>query len=320
MKNRHRRYAAILLACTMLIFPSGYDRSVAKTAGSIPEKETLPAEFKITEKDITVPGLTETTSILFLSDAHVVKLDGTETAQVKENAVPREISFRNTDGTAADKTLCRYFGYADSSSTDAVLLGGDIIDFPSEANLEYLSDSLNSLEIPYVYALGNHDWTYPWDYMSEHGRAEYRPLFERFTSGNPAVSIMEINGIIILSIDNSSGQVEKDAAPATERAFSAGKPVIVMLHVPFSTDTVLKKAKAMWKNPVSAGMEDSGGFVMSGETAALYEKITAEDSPVVCVLAGHAHFADESLLEGRIPQITAGPAYLGKSVRLTLHG
>ncbi len=59
---------------------------------------------------------------------------------------------------------------------DAVLLGGDTIDFPSKANINYLQECLSDLSVPYMYVNGNHDWTYPWEYMTDYGKSEYLPL------------------------------------------------------------------------------------------------------------------------------------------------
>ena len=108
--------------------------------------------------------------------------------------------------------------------------------------------------------------------------------------------------------------------PAADQALTMGKPVIVMLHVPFSTETLLEKASVVWESPVSAGMEDKGGFGMDEMTASLYQKICAEGSPVVCILAGHVHFADDSMLEGRIPQFVSGAGYENEAVILHIHG
>ena len=38
------------------------------------------------------------------------------------------------------------------------LLGGDVIDFPSQGNLSFLEKNLEMLEMPYLYVPGNHDW------------------------------------------------------------------------------------------------------------------------------------------------------------------
>ena len=151
-------------------------------------------------------------------------------------------------------------------------------------------------------------------------RAQYRPIFAPFTEENPAAHMIEYEELIILCVDNSSNQVEAEALPVTEEALSIGKPVIVMLHVPFSTDTLIENAAAVWNSPVSIGMADRGGIFPDANTLAFQEKILAEDSPVVCVLAGHVHFSEEAMLTDSVIQLVTGAGYLNEGIVLKIHG
>ena len=277
------------------------------------------ASFELPEKTITVPSLTKEYTFLYFSDTHVIKLDGTESEQITENALPRMQLFTDSEGISSADRFPEWIDYANEKETDMVLLGGDIIDFPSEANLNMLKENISKLKMPYVYTLGNHDWTYPWDYMTAEGRAAYRPLFDEFTKNSPAASITEYEELVILSVDNSSNQIDPKALAVVDEALALQKPVIVIAHVPFSTDSVLEKAKSMWKSPVSIGMADKGGIFPDANTLAFQEKILAEDSPVICVLSGHVHFADESMLNDSVTQIIAGAGYKGEGILLHIN-
>lgn len=278
--------------------------------------DTSPAVFDITPKKLQVAGLKKEYSFLFLSDTHMIQLDGTESEQITENALPRTELFKDAEGVASSERFADWIDYANDKKVDMVLLGGDIIDFPSEPNLQLLKENVDRLKMPYVFTLGNHDWTYPWDYMTENGRETYRPLFNDFTNKNPAASITECEELVILSVDNSSNQVEADALPVVDEALSLGKPVLVITHVPFSTDSLLEKAAGVWNSPVSIGMPEKGGIYPDANTIAFQEKILAEDSPVFCVLAGHVHFSDISDLTDSVVQIVTAPGYMGKGVLL----
>jgi len=283
-------------------------------------EENKYRNLNITEKTLVLPEITGDYSFLFLSDTHMITLDGTEDEQVTENALPRTGLFKDAQGTESCKNFPVWMEYANETDMDMVLLGGDIIDFPSEANLRLLTENLESLQMPYAYTLGNHDWTYPWEYMTAAGREQYRPLFAPFTEENPAAHMIEYEELVILCVDNSSNQVEAEALPVTEEALSIGKPVIVMLHVPFSTKTLIEKAAAVWSSPVSIGMADKGGIFPDANTLAFQEKILAADSPVVCVLAGHVHFSDDAMLTDSIVQLAAGAGYLNEGIVLKIHG
>ena len=287
-------------------------------AASVQESESVntPAIDKnkysglhIAQKTLVIPGIEKNYDLLFLSDTHMIVLDGTEDTQVTENALPRTGLFKDADGKDSYENFPKWMEYANETETDMLLLGGDIIDFPSEANLNFLAQNLDALKIPYCYTLGNHDWTYPWEYMTETGRQQYRPLFAPFMKENPAASITEYEELVILCVDNSSNQVEAEALPVMEEALAMGKPVIVLLHVPFSTETLLEQASTVWSSPVSVGMADRGGIFPDANTIAFQDKILGEDSSVVCVLAGHVHFPDEAMLTDSVVQFVAGPGY-----------
>ena len=291
-----------------------------KTAQIPDTPDVLPAEtstsFSVNEKSLYVSGLTKDYTFLYLSDTHMIKLDGNESDQITENALPRMQLFVDNKGVTSADRFPKWIDFANEREVDMMLLGGDMIDFPSDANLNILKENLFKLKMPYVYTLGNHDWTYPWDYMTANGRETYRPLFDTFTNNSPAASITEYEELVILSVDNSSNQIDPEALTVVDEALSLKKPVIVIAHVPFSTDSLLEKAKTVWNSPVSIGMADKGGIFPDANTLAFQEKILADDSPVFCVLSGHVHFVDESTLNDSVTQIVGGAGYNGEGVLL----
>jgi len=328
----HRKQTGMISVCLLLsflLYGCGFfyvkkeDTGLESLPPAAPQEALDNNEFSklnITEKTLVIPGITGDYSFLFLSDTHMITLNGTEEEQVTENALPRTGLFKDSQGVESYENFPVWMKYANETDMDMVLLGGDIIDFPSEANLELLAKNLESLQMPYAYTLGNHDWTYPWEYMTVAGREQYRPLFAPFTEENPAAHMIEYEELVILCVDNSSNQVEAEALPVTEEALSIGKPVIVMLHVPFSTETLIKNAQTLWSSPVSIGMADKGGIFPDANTLAFQEKILAEDSPVVCVLAGHVHFSDDAMLTDSVKQFVAGAGYLNEGIVLKIHG
>lgn len=91
---------------------------------------------------------------------------------------------------------------------DAVLLGGDTIDFPSKANINYLQECLSDLSVPYMYVNGYHDWTDPWEYMTDYGKSEYLPLLEPLMQGNTAIQKVEFEDFTI-----NKGNLEQFGGP-----------------------------------------------------------------------------------------------------------
>ena len=312
--------AGILMGCSKKDVPQTSDTLLApsdvETTASF-EAESATS-LDITEKKITVPSLTKEYTFLYFSDTHMIYLDGTESEQITENALPRMQLFVDSDGIASADRFPKWIEYANEKTVDMVLFGGDMIDFPSDTNLNLLRENISNLKMPYVYTLGNHDWTYPWDYMTAEGRETYRPLFNDYTQNNPSASITEYEELVILSVDNSSNQIDPAALAIVDEALALQKPVIVIAHVPFSTESVLEKAKDVWNSPVSIGMADKGGIFPDANTLAFQEKILTENTPVFCILSGHVHFADESKLNDNVTQIIAGAGYNKEGVLLRI--
>lgn len=280
-------------------------------------------EQSITSFDIVIPGLSREYDFLFLTDTHVIIPDEKEEQQVKDYAKQRRPVFESAqDNAARIPRLSEWVDYANKRSYDGLLLGGDIIDFPSSANLKYLDACLKELAVPWLYTPGNHDWTYPWEYMTEKGKESYLALLAPYMDGNPAVHTLEYDDLILVALDDSSNQISPDALESYREILTRGKPVIVLLHVPLYTESLFDEAKQVWSSAVTLGGGIHGG-IYPDETSTEFLRLTlAKDSPVVAVLAGHVHFSQSSMLIGEksIPQITGDAGFHGKAAGIHVSG
>ena len=228
----------------------------------------------------------------------------------------------NEEGISAAEQFPEWMQYANEMGVDAVLLGGDIIDTPSRANLQWLEEKLSQLKMPYLYVPGNHDWNYPWEYMTEVGRETYLPLLEPFMQGNTAVQSLDFGEFAVLGIDDSSGQVDREVLSEYEQLLAQGRPVIVAAHVPFSTQSVLGRAKEAWDSPVVSGAGAYGGIYPDEYSEEFIKKITVADSPVELILAGHVHFYDRDFVWGEkeVLQLVGGAGYQGTAIWINITG
>lgn len=289
------------------------------------------------EKQISIEGIEADYNIWFLADSHIIVQDGSESAEVAAYAAERAAGFENDLGVSSDKIFTEFIDEANKKMPDIVIFGGDIIDFPSEANVAFLQSQLARLKVPYMFAMGNHDWTFPWEYMTETGATTYRPMLEKsmfgnFTSdalanhtlvsamGNSYVFIAEFEDLVLLAVDDSSNQVAAECLEGIEKAYSYNKPIILVQHVPFSTEKLIAKAKEEWGNPVTLGMQVHGGIAPNEVSANLWEKTHSEDALIKLVLAGHVHFGYEEQLSDVTTQIITDAAFKGKAVKLTISG
>ncbi len=279
-------------------------------------------EKKITEETVYVDGLEGEYTFLFLTDSHVVIQDKNASQQEQEFADQRYAMFYNEEGVAAKDQFPAWVRYANEMEVDAVLLGGDIIDSPSDANVEWLRGQLAKLKMPYLYVPGNHDWTYPWDYMTDYGKETYLSKLSDMMQGHAPLQSLAVGELLLVGVDDSSNQVNPDAISGYEDLLRQGKPVIVMTHVPFATDTLSAKAALEWENPTVIGEDQEAGIWPNDTSCFFRELTTARDTPVKLLLSGHVHLYDDSVINGEtsVRQIVGDGGYEGCALLLHVKG
>jgi len=276
----------------------------------------------VREEYLVIEGLEKEYELLFLTDTHVIVQSEEDDAQVTANADGRYPVFMDAIGVSAAEQFPYWMKYANEREVDAVLFGGDIIDYPSAGNLEHLQKNLDTLTQPYIYTLGNHDWTYPWEYMTDKGEEEYLPLLEPMMQGNTAIQRLDVGELTIVAVDNSSNQVNPKALEAYEEILAEDRPTIVLVHVPFFAPSLLEKAVEEWNSPVVIGSGNAGGIYENEETTAFMKLTTAADSPVVAVLAGHVHFYNKDYMNGEkeVLQLVGDAGFKRQGMRIHISG
>ena len=279
-------------------------------------------EKHITEETVRLKGIEGEYTLLFLTDTHAIVQSQGASEQEEANEEARYPTFFNEEGVPSAEQFPEWVRYANENGVDAVLLGGDIIDTPSEANLRWLEEQLGRLDMPYLYVNGNHDWTYPWEYMTEAGKEAYLPLLEPFMQDNTVIHSLDFGEFTVVGIDDSPGQVDGGVFPASEEILEEGRPVIVLAHVPFMTQSVLGKAREAWSSPVVIGAGNYGGIYPNEDSERFVSLTTAASSPVELVLAGHVHFYDRDVIEGerQVLQLVGGAGFQGNAILVHITG
>ena len=96
------------------------------------------------------------------------------------------------------------------------------------------------------------------------------------------------------------------------------KPVLLLVHVPFYTPSLLEEASGFWQQSVVLGGGVHGGTYPNEISAEFMGLTTAASSPVAAVIAGHVHFPHVSDMEGEkgIPQIVGDAGFKGRATRI----
>ena len=285
-------------------------------------KQEMPWEPNIIAETFDIEGVNGEYHFLYLTDTHMIIQDESDTHQMTDNAIPRLAEFKNKEGVSSAAQFPFWIKYANQNNLDAVLMGGDIIDYPSEPNISYFAEQISSLNVPYIYTLGNHDWTYPWDYMTESGKATYIPMLKEFTSQNNAIHTLEFDEFIIVALDNSTTQFDPECLTPFKDILSGQKPVIVMFHVPVLTQSVLSRAKELRGEDkrIVLGGGNWGGIYPNEVSQEIMNLLVADNSPVELVLAGHVHFYDKDIVDGPDPvfQVVGDAGYNGSAIHITI--
>lgn len=281
---------------------------------------SIEAAVEWDEKTVIIPELQNDYEVWFIADSHVIIPDENATKEVLDYAAERAPVFLNEKGVDSAQIFSQVIKEANEKQPDLVLFGGDIIDFPSDANIAYLKEELAGLSVPYLFVMGNHDWTYPWEYMTPQGVQKYRPLIEEITGIDSYVGMKEFKDVVFLGVDNSSNQLAPEAVSGIEQAYKTGKPIVLVQHVPFSSENLIVRAKQDWASPVTLGMQVHGGIPVNAISDALYKEVLDDESQIRVVLSGHVHFAYEEQIAEMTTEIITDAAYKGKAVKLFFSG
>lgn len=284
-----------------------------------------PSSLNVYESSVYVEGLSEDVTVLMVSDTHcVVKDDVTD----KDYVNRLEAEFVDKNGNLSSKLLKNIISYVNrrnrslQKDIDLVVLGGDIIAYPSEANVNFLKSELGRLNAPYLYTMGNHDWTYEWDYMTEEGRQEYLPLFdELYSNGTERISFVDTDEIRFIQFDNSANFTDGKILESFKEYSDTDKRIVVCAHVPYDCEGLAGDALYMWpEGGVALGDGSDKSLEMDEDTKALADFIGRDTSNVVHILAGHTHFYTQRKFNSQITETVAGPGYKGDVYVITFTG
>ena len=269
-------------------FPDNYEYQKSTFSTDPLSKAGLEME----SSEVIVPGLEEEYHFLYLADLHII----TENDEISPSELNMVQSRKRWSSVSEDITAAEYWsglpGILDSCNADAVLLGGDMIDFCSTSNAECLKEGLEQLRTPYLYVRADHD---------------SMPYYcEQLTT----------------ETCNNTGQISRAGLEQIRKIFINGKPVILLAHVPYDStlDTSLQEAsKAVWQGRALIWGEEAY-YHPDDNTMELMELIYAADSPVREIVCGHLHFSWEGYVTEKIYERVFSPAFEKKIGVITVKG
>ncbi|HTL53918.1 MAG TPA: metallophosphoesterase [Planctomycetota bacterium] len=278
---------------------------------------------------IRVSGLQKPLRVLHVTDSHVSLVDPDDAAHL-EKATPHREKFSKRRQDAQGNNVFTEVSFAEAAQrakaekVDLLALTGDIVHFPSQANVHWIQSALSTAQVTSLYTSGNHDWHFP----GEVGRDELRdkfwpalqPLYE--TNGKhankPACGAREIGGVLFLAVDDSTYQITHDQLAFAKRELARGLPTVLLIHIPISIATLRDKTIERWKAPILIGDPDWG---MPSRTewdtpadrpeTLEFVRLCSTATNLAAVLCGHIHFPHSDALSPQAVQYVTRPGYEG---------
>lgn len=275
-------------------------------------------DFSITDNVINmyIPQVSKFTRIIQVSDTHLWMDDERGQDYIPYSrrmakAYNKTKHFQSGAETNPMESFEKTLNIAVDKKADLIVLTGDIFSFPSEAAIEWSIEKLKKTNIPYIYTSGNHDWHYEgMDGPIDDLRSTWinKRLSALYPSSQFLYGVYPINGLKVITMDNSTYQVNKVQRNFFRKEIKSGDPVLLMQHIP-----MYAKGRKVgfgcghpdWsgKTDKSFELEKRERWPMEGhskDTFGYYDDVFSSDN-VKGVFAGHTHQQSLDIING-IPQ------------------
>jgi len=262
-------------------------------------------EHELTSDDdkatILIEGLVRDLRILHVTDSHMAEGDDRDPDALEHvTIVGGRFAERTPGGVPAQQVFRETLQRGKEQTLDAAAFTGDMIHFPSYRGIEVIAEGMAELGVPTLYTLGNHDWHFPHLPWNNETRAEHYPRFHSITDGNPTCHAIEVEGVRLITIDNSNYQVTAEQVAFLREQLGKGQPSLLFIHIPICIESLVPAVMEMWKAPIMMGAQtwtakqqqdwlvrDNDLSTLDG--VALLE--TEAAAGLAGIFCGHVHFA-----------------------------
>jgi len=289
--------ASLLSACNILRSPVFMDQTANNL--SILSRAGIAAD----QVRVHIPGIQREYHYVVVNDLHITIVNEEIREEKYEDAQFRyENYFINPKGDKAYKLWERIVKAINKLDIDGVILAADMIDFYSGANMACLQDGCEKLQVPFMFLRADHDYS---DGYVQETSWEMIEAAHKIIDDHQEVMVMEQDEFLIVGVNNTTSQLTETALTALEALFASGKPIVLVMHVPFASqvDEGLGMASREKWNDQELTWGYSGVPYDADEYGErLLDLVYAPDSPVVEVLAGHLHIPYDGPLTETVHQ------------------
>ncbi len=268
-------------------------------------------------------GLPQPIRLLHCSDTHIARVDDQDSGRTRREAGKRAPIYHHAE-QYFQAMLERLPGF------DLLVHTGDLIDFVSHANLEYIQTHMSGVN--WIFAAGNHELC---NYTGEELDADaYRQKYfgllqEAFP--NPLRFASRIfGGVNFVAVDNCNYQFRESALEAFRCEAAKGYPILLLIHNPIHTDDLFTQMMDVRRTQCAylAGTPeqllqryptDYRQMQRPTPTTLAFIREIKQCRHLKAILSGHLHANYETNLHSTLPQYVAGGAFQGDMRELKIY-
>jgi 3',5'-cyclic AMP phosphodiesterase CpdA len=256
---------------------------------------------------IRMKHLKESFTVLHIADSHV-SLEGDETEEpyVTWSRYMREINLPGTHkhfktGAVVSPMDCleMTLAMAKEKKPDLLILGGDIVNYPSERLVQTTLRMLTDTGIPWIYTAGNHDWYYP----GEPGEREElrqkwieKRLLPLYRGTDPMFHSLIWTGVNFVTVDNSTNTIQERQLDFYRQQIAKPYPIVLFVHIPLRMPGTGRR-----KNDD----EDTFPAKVKDAASVRFLELVMQTPQLAGIFAGHTHENRVTVSGGKIQYVTS---------------
>ena len=277
-------------------------------------------DFVEEEVWVEAPGIDHEYTIAWVSDIHMIT--DLEAGDVSEASLETVLNRYETlsitpDGIHGKDLWPMIVDYLNYNDFDAVIFGGDLLDYCSTSNMEALEKGFSRLKYPkdrILYLRADHDYG-SWYSDGSTGFDDYKveELHIALDGDDYTSKYIDFGDLIIAGVNRSIKKPGSEQMAVLTELYGRGIPVIAATHVPYysEVDPSLEELSMLVRNRIYYWAPNSETYVIDGDMQNYLNLIYSQDSPCVEVLAGHLHAAWEGEIREGLEEHIFSPAFMG---------
>ena len=264
---------------------------------------------------LTMPGISRTYTIAWISDTHNMadQTEGEINGAYWTNFQARrqDANLMGPGNVHGEDVLPDMISYVNNHSFDALILGGDILDYCSTANVDYLKACLSKLEMPssrVMYLRADHDLGT--DLYPTMSSDQARSMHESIMGGYGGIKRIDLGEFVIQGINYSVSPISEEQWDSIKTDYNAGKQMLVATHVPYKSnvDSSLYDLSMGYR-----GKEYYWGGYWNASTGPQDQFLNTlynnNSGNIHYLLAGHLHKSWDGKISANTKQHIFGPGY-----------